>query len=275
MAIGLSWPIITFCHLIIHAFFKAIIFVATGNLIHFSNNYQSLKITGGIYYSSRVMTAAIIIRSLGLCGAPFAAAFFSKEPIIEISILNESRSFLLFLILARVILTCVYRIRFVSIVLISLSNLRTVYNLYEEYFLPNKSILLLFILAFFGGRFINNRISFFPVVFYYPLIFKILIFSILAMRFITFLNFNFFFFKKMEFFIFRIWNINIFSSSLFNMKFLLLSKFIIFSHSYFVVKVMLNSIKSYGVFNILNKESNFLYRIIFIIPLIIIILFYY
>lgn len=48
MAIGLSWSDIAFIHLIIHAFFKAIIFISTGNLIHFSRGYQAISITGGL-----------------------------------------------------------------------------------------------------------------------------------------------------------------------------------------------------------------------------------
>jgi len=66
----------SFFHLIIHAFFKAIIFIRVGNLIHFSQNYQAIKNSGGIILRSPLNSSTLILASLRLCGAPFTAAFF-------------------------------------------------------------------------------------------------------------------------------------------------------------------------------------------------------
>ena len=85
LSLGLGWIFISFFHLIIHAFFKAMIFISVGNLIHFSQNYQAIKNRGGIALSSPLNSSTLILASLRLCGVPFTAAFFSKEPIIELS----------------------------------------------------------------------------------------------------------------------------------------------------------------------------------------------
>jgi len=46
--LGCKWVFMTFFHLVIHAFFKAIIFIRVGNLIHLSQNYQALKNRGSL-----------------------------------------------------------------------------------------------------------------------------------------------------------------------------------------------------------------------------------
>ena len=50
LRLGSGWIFISFFHLIIHAFFKAIIFIRVGNLIHFRQNYQAIKNRGGSNY---------------------------------------------------------------------------------------------------------------------------------------------------------------------------------------------------------------------------------
>ena len=76
LRIGSGWVFIAFFHLITHAFFKAIIFVRVGNIIHSSQLYQSIKNTGTIFYSSPFNSSTIILARARLCGAPFTAAFF-------------------------------------------------------------------------------------------------------------------------------------------------------------------------------------------------------
>ena len=66
-------------------FFKAIIFIRVGNLIHFRQNSQAIKNRGGIIISSPFNSSTLMLASLRLCGVPFTAAFFSKEPIIELN----------------------------------------------------------------------------------------------------------------------------------------------------------------------------------------------
>merc|ERR1712003_265103 len=46
--LGCKWVFMRFFHLIIHAFFKAIIFISVGNLIHLSQSYQALKNRGSL-----------------------------------------------------------------------------------------------------------------------------------------------------------------------------------------------------------------------------------
>merc|ERR1712142_1065979 len=83
LSLSLGLPTIAFFHLVVHAFFKALLFIATGNLIHNSPDYQDLRRIGGHLPALPVTQATVIITKLSLCGVPFFSAFFSKELILE------------------------------------------------------------------------------------------------------------------------------------------------------------------------------------------------
>jgi len=74
--LGLNWVFIRFFHLIIHAFFKAMIFIRVGNLIHFRQFYQAIKNRGRELFSSPFNRSTLVLARVSLTGAPFAAAFF-------------------------------------------------------------------------------------------------------------------------------------------------------------------------------------------------------
>lgn len=83
LSLRLGLKAIAFFHLVVHAFFKALLFICTGSLIHNANDYQDLRRTGGGLPALPVMKATILITKLSLCGVPFFSAFFSKELVLE------------------------------------------------------------------------------------------------------------------------------------------------------------------------------------------------
>ena len=83
ISLGINLPITAILHLLIHAFFKAIIFIRVGQIIHNFNNFQLLRFTGGSFIRRPFLLITFISASVSLRGVPFAAAFFSKEPIIN------------------------------------------------------------------------------------------------------------------------------------------------------------------------------------------------
>ena len=113
---GLSFnrPRIVFFHLLVHAFFKALLFIRTGFLIHNFNNYQNLRVMGGSIKWATTNTAVIIATKARLSGLPFFAAFYSKEVLLE-SLGRGARGLVLVYIwiLVGVILTLLYSARFV------------------------------------------------------------------------------------------------------------------------------------------------------------------
>nr|YP_009370838.1 NADH dehydrogenase subunit 5 [Pharyngomonas kirbyi]ARO48004.1 NADH dehydrogenase subunit 5 [Pharyngomonas kirbyi] len=82
---GYSFYSISFFHLFNHAFFKALLFLAAGSLIHSINNEQDVRNMGGFVKLFPLQYMSILIGSLSLAGFPFTTGFYSKDTIIESS----------------------------------------------------------------------------------------------------------------------------------------------------------------------------------------------
>jgi len=151
VALGVGNWNIAFFHLIAHAFFKALLFISTGNLIHSRGDYQALKISGALGKSLPVSYAANMICRLRLCGLPFISAFFSKEPVIEIS--NESRiGGLIYLILfLGILITVAYRVRLTVLTGVSRFQGVKALSIEENLNYTSQGMILLFPGAVFGG----------------------------------------------------------------------------------------------------------------------------
>jgi NADH-quinone oxidoreductase subunit L len=70
-------------HLYTHAFFKALLFLAAGSVIHALSDEQDLRKMGGVWRQIPITYAVMWIGSLALAGIPFFAGYFSKDMILE------------------------------------------------------------------------------------------------------------------------------------------------------------------------------------------------
>merc|ERR1712235_133754 len=94
--LGLGNPILSFFHLISHAFFKAILFICAGIIIHNIKDYQDIRKIGFSFNNLNYSISIIIIANLSLCGLPFIGGFYSKDLIIEIIIIKGKNLIILF-----------------------------------------------------------------------------------------------------------------------------------------------------------------------------------
>ncbi len=82
-AIGVSaYPAAIF-HLMTHAFFKALLFLASGSVIHAMSDEQDMRKMGGLWRKLPITYATMWIGSLALTGVPFFAGYYSKDIILE------------------------------------------------------------------------------------------------------------------------------------------------------------------------------------------------
>ena len=84
-ACGLSSYEVGIFHLSNHAFFKALLFLAAGSIIHAVSDEQDMRKMGGLQKLLPFSYSAILIGSLALIGFPFLSGFYSKDVILEIA----------------------------------------------------------------------------------------------------------------------------------------------------------------------------------------------
>jgi len=82
---GLSGYQIGLFHLVNHAFFKALLFLGAGAVIHSVANEQDMRKFGGLVRLLPLTYALLFIGSLSLMGFPFLTGYYSKDLIIEFS----------------------------------------------------------------------------------------------------------------------------------------------------------------------------------------------
>lgn len=84
-ACGLSNYSVGFFHLTNHAFFKALLFLGAGSVIHAVNDEQDMRKMGGLKNLVPFTYSMIVIGSLALIGFPFLTGFYSKDLILEVA----------------------------------------------------------------------------------------------------------------------------------------------------------------------------------------------
>lgn len=87
-ACGLSSYEISLFHLSNHAFFKALLFLGAGSIIHALGDEQDMRKMGGLQRLLPFSYATALIGSFALAGFPFLAGFYSKDVILEVSMIK-------------------------------------------------------------------------------------------------------------------------------------------------------------------------------------------
>lgn len=153
--LGMGNPILSFFHLISHAFFKAILFICAGLIIHRIKDYQDIRKIGFNYININLSISIMIIANIRLCGLPFLRGFYSKDIIIEIVLIKGKRFFLFFILILGTGLTVIYSCRLNFLISLNFIKIESLYNMGENSNLIILGIIFLLPLSIIGGLIIS------------------------------------------------------------------------------------------------------------------------
>lgn len=175
IVIGAGIPLLGFFHLLSHAYFKAMLFMCAGILIHSIKDYQDIR-TMGLGSLALPLTISIFtVANLSLCGIPFIAGFYSKDLILEIVIIRSSNLFIFFVAILATFLTVAYTCRLRFLTCAGLVKSESMYTLLDKDTKIVAGIIVLLIPTLTGGNFLNWCLFSFNKSIVLPLSLKLLI----------------------------------------------------------------------------------------------------
>jgi len=136
-------------HLTTHAFFKALLFLGSGSVIHACHHEQDIFQMGGLAKKLPVTFLTFTIGVAAIIGVPFLAGFFSKDAILYLAYANNRAVFVLLALTA--VLTSFYMVRLWKLVFLGATRSESAGHAHEGGVALTAPLIVLAILAVIGG----------------------------------------------------------------------------------------------------------------------------
>nr|UZA61294.1 NADH dehydrogenase subunit 5 [Rhynchothorax sp. JZ-2022] len=177
LALSMGLKILAYFHMLTHAFFKALMFLSAGSIMHGYFGNQDIRMKGNMVFSP-LISASMNLSLLSLMGMPFLAGFYSKDLILEKFFMLEISPIMMLILILSTMLTVTYSVRLSFYVFFNF-NLHTTTNK----MLNNKNILgslwMLLGASILSGSLLSWLLFPIPELIYLSLSFKLVIMMIL------------------------------------------------------------------------------------------------
>ena len=165
VALGSGAYQIAIFHLFTHAFFKALLFLGSGSVIHAVSDEQDIRKMGGLWRLIPITWIVMLIGTLGLTGAPLMSGYYSKDGIIEAAFVSttQGHNFAFYLLVFSALLTSFYSWRLIFLTFHGKNNIsKDIFSKIHES--PKVMLFPLFVLTFFtifsGAYFVDYFMSY-------------------------------------------------------------------------------------------------------------------
>jgi len=160
MAIGISQYNVALLHTVNHAFFKALLFLGAGAVIHSFADQQDVRRMGGLIKFLPFTYSVMLVGSLSLLATPYLTGFYSKDLILELAYGQYSFSGMYAFILGSITagITAFYSFRLISLVFLTTPNgsKQTYLNSHESNITVIIPLLILALFSIFFGYVLSD-----------------------------------------------------------------------------------------------------------------------
>ncbi|WP_409303188.1 NADH-quinone oxidoreductase subunit L [Peribacillus sp. SCS-155] len=149
LALGSAGYVAGVFHLMTHAFFKALLFLAAGSVIH-AVHTQNIEEMGGLWHKLKITGPLFLIGTLAISGVPLFSGFFSKDEIL-IAAWEHGHHLLFWTALLAAFFTAFYMFRLFFMVFSGTERVGRKHNIHESPSVMTLPMLVLGILAVVSG----------------------------------------------------------------------------------------------------------------------------
>lgn len=116
-AVRIGAILVSFFHLVVHALFKALIFICVGGVIFYRGGVQDGRFLRGLWVKIPFTCGLLLLSNMSLIGFPFLSGFYSKELILGVYLLGESSIIGVVLVFLSLVFTIGYTVRIIGLII--------------------------------------------------------------------------------------------------------------------------------------------------------------